>query len=194
MERYPEPVSKQAALLLVPLALFATACGSSTSSATSTPSTPAGTTPAATAAPSSSVALSAKTIAGVGTVLVNGQGRTLYTFAPDNAKRVTCTGGCAAVWPPLTIAAGQKPSVAGGVNASLVSSDPNPSGGRVVTYGGWPLYVYTGDPTAGTDHGEGINSSGGLWYVIGPSGKVVKPTSGSSSSGSGAYSSGGSGY
>jgi hypothetical protein len=44
------------------------------------------------------------------------------------------------------------------------------------------------DPNPGTDHGQGINSSGGLWYVIAPSGTVVKHKSG------GAYSSGGSGY
>jgi predicted lipoprotein with Yx(FWY)xxD motif len=121
-------------------------------------------------------------------VLVNGQGRTLYTFVPDADKRVTCVGGCASVWPPLAIGAGQKPAVSGGVKASLVSSDPNPSGGQVVTYNGWPLYLYVADPNAGTENGQGINLNGGLWYVIAPSGTVVKSKSGSSKG------SGGSGY
>jgi hypothetical protein len=72
--------------------------------------------------------------------------------------------------------------MSGGVQASLVSSDTNPAGGSVVTYHGWPLYLYVADPTAGTDHGEGINSGGGLWYVISASGKVITKASSSSSS------------
>lgn len=181
------------ALLLVPLALVAAACGSSSSSSsksTSAASTPAST---ATAAPSSgaSVALSTRTLPGLGTVLVNGQGRTLYTFKPDKASKVTCVGGCASAWPPLSVSSGQKPAMSGGIRASLVSSDPNPSGGRVVTYAGWPLYLYVADPTAGSDHGQAINSSGGLWYVISPSGKVI--TKGTSS-GSGGPGSGGGAY
>lgn len=129
-----------------------------------------------------SVALSARTLKGLGTVLVNGQGRTLYTFAPDHAKKVSCTGSCAVVWPPLKIASGQKPSVSGGVNASLVSSLPDPSGGRVVTYKGWPLYTYQVDQQPGTFHGQGLDSAGGRWYAIQPSGvqitKQVKQTTG----------------
>ena len=179
--------------VIVPLAMLAAACGSSSSSssASSTSTPAAASTTSSTAAPATStVTLSTKSLPGVGSVLVNGQGRTLYIFVPDNAKKVTCTGGCASVWPPLAIAAGQKPTVSGGVNASLVSSDPNPSGGDVVTYKGWTLYLYVADPGAGTDHGEGVNSGGGLWYVIAPSGQVVKVKSASSSAGS----SGGTGY
>jgi len=184
------------ALLLVPLALVAAACGSSSNSnkstSAATSSTPASTSSAASTS-NGSVALSTRTLPGLGTVLVNGQGRTLYTFAPDKGSKVTCVGGCAAVWPPLKISAGQKPTMSGGVHASLVSSDSSPAGGQVVTYAGWPLYLYVADPTAGTDHGQGINSSGGLWYVISPSGKVITKASSSgtgTSTGSGGSSSG----
>jgi predicted lipoprotein with Yx(FWY)xxD motif len=131
---------------------------------------------------------------GVGSVLVNGQGRTLYIFVPDAAKKVTCVGSCASIWPPLAIGAGQKPAVSGGVKASLVSSDPNPSGGQVVTYNGWPLYLYVADPKAGTDNGQGINLNGGLWYVIAPSGTVVKVKSGGSATSTTPSYGGGSGY
>lgn len=118
-------------------------------------------------------------------MLVNAQGRTLYVFIPDSAKKVTCVGACATVWPPLAIGAGEKAAASGGVKASLVSSDPNPSGGRVVTYAGWPLYLYVADPNPGTDKGQGISSSGGLWYVIAPSGTVVKGKAGSTTTHSG---------
>jgi predicted lipoprotein with Yx(FWY)xxD motif len=194
-------VRRSSAFLIVPLALLAGACGSSSSS-TSTKSTAAAAPTTSTTTPATAtVALTTRTLPGVGAVLVNGQGRTLYVFVPDHAKKVTCVGGCASVWPPLAISSGQKPAVSGGVQASLVSSDPDPSGGNVVTYGGWPLYLYVADPTAGTDHGQGVNSSGGLWYVIGASGKVVKSGSSavagggsSTTTGGGGYSSGGSGY
>jgi predicted lipoprotein with Yx(FWY)xxD motif len=177
----------------VPLAVVAAECGNSSSSSKSTPAATSSTPTSSSAAPSSSgsVTLSTRTLPGVGAVLVNAQGRTLYTFAPDKATKVTCVGACASVWPPLSAPSGQKPTGSGGVHASLISSDPNPSGGQIVTYAGWPLYLYVADPTAGSDHGEAINSSGGLWYVISPSGKVVTKASGSgsgrSSSGGGAY-------
>ena len=157
------------AILIAPVALLAAACGSSSKSSTSTATTTTGSsTPA-----SSSVQIAAKTLPGLGTVLVNGKGRTLYVFKPDNAKKVTCVGQCASIWPPLAISAAQKPATTGAVKASLVSSDPDPSGGRVVTYDGWPLYLYVSDPTPGTAHGQAINSAGGLWYVISPSGTVI---------------------
>jgi predicted lipoprotein with Yx(FWY)xxD motif len=128
------------------------------------------------------VALGVKNVSGLGPVLVNGEGRTLYVFAPDHGKKVTCTGQCAAVWPPLKVASGQKPSVSGAVKASLVSSDTDPAGGSVVTYNGWPLYLYVADPTPGTAHGQALNSSGGLWYVISPSGQIIKKKGGAASS------------
>jgi hypothetical protein len=80
------------------------------------------------------------------------------------------------------------------VKASLVSSDPNPSGGQVVTYAGWPLYLYVADPKAGTDNGQGINLNGGLWYVMAPSGTVVKSKSGGSAASSAPSYGGGSSY
>jgi predicted lipoprotein with Yx(FWY)xxD motif len=160
--------------MIIPVVLLLAACGSSSNTTTSA----AGSAGSG----SSSVSLSTRAIKGLGTVVVNSQGRTLYTFAPDKAKKVTCTGSCAVVWPPLKIGAGQKASVSGGLKSSLVSSAPDPSGGRVVTYNGWPLYLYQVDQVAGTDHGQALESSGGLWYAIAPSGeqitKKVKQTTG----------------
>ena len=117
--------------------------------------------------------ISTRTISAVGTVLVNGQGKTLYVFKPDQAKKVTCTGSCAAVWPPVTLGSGAKPAASGGVKASLLASDPNPSGGSVVTYNGWPLYAYVADTAPGSARGQAVNLNGGVWYVMSPSGQPV---------------------
>jgi predicted lipoprotein with Yx(FWY)xxD motif len=70
-------------------------------------------------------------------------------FVPDKHRRVTCVRTCAAVWPPLELPAGAKPIAKGGVKAALLGIDPDPQGGRVVTYAGWPLYTYVADKAPG---------------------------------------------
>src|SRR5437763_11742973 len=110
----------------------------------------------------------------LGVILVNGAGRTLYMFVPDKQKKVTCKGSCAVIWPPLKIKAGHRPTAGGAAKKSLLGTDPNPSGGRVVTYNHWPLYTYITDHKPGQATGQGVNNSGGLWYVLSPSGKVIK--------------------
>jgi predicted lipoprotein with Yx(FWY)xxD motif len=137
-----------------------------TSAATTTPSTPA--TPATT----KSIGLAVRTLPTVGAVLVNAEGHTLYTFAPDQHAKVTCVSSCATVWPPLKLTSGA-PAGSPQLKSSLLSSDPDSEGGSVVTYGGWPLYTYVGDGSAGQDSGQGIEANGGRWYVIAPSGKVI---------------------
>jgi predicted lipoprotein with Yx(FWY)xxD motif len=110
----------------------------------------------------------------LGTVLVNSKGLTLYMFVPDHQKKVTCKGTCAATWPPLKVKKGQKPTAGGAARKKLLGTDPNPGGGRVVTYNKWPLYTYILDTKPGQAMGQRTNLNGGLWYVLSPSGKVIK--------------------
>ncbi len=116
----------------------------------------------------------ARSLHGVGTVLVTSKGYALYMFVRDGRKRVTCTGYCASTWPPLKVAVGQRPVAGPGVRQSLLGTDPDPAGGRVITYAGWPLYTYTSDVQAGQVTGQGINLNGGVWYLMRPSGTPVK--------------------
>jgi predicted lipoprotein with Yx(FWY)xxD motif len=124
----------------------------------------------------SSKAATVKTrkIEGLGKVLVNSHGYTLYMFVPDHHKRVTCTGTCAKLWPPLKLKKGHKPTAGGAARKSLLGTDKNPSGGRVVTYAHWPLYTYVADTKPGQAKGQALNLNGGLWYVLSPAGKVIK--------------------
>ncbi len=122
----------------------------------------------------SAVVISTRTLTSLGTVLVNGQGHTLYMFVPDKQKKVTCVRGCAVAWPPVKIAAGVKATAKGSAEAKLLSSDADPAGGRVVTYNGWPLYTWAGDRAAGQATGQALNANGGLWYVLSPTGQVIK--------------------
>ncbi len=135
------------------------------------PTTPTGTTTTASGA-AKSISLSVRTLPNVGAVLVNDEGHTLYTFMPDQHSKVTCVSSCAAVWPPLKLASGET-ATGPQLKASLLSSDPDPEGGSVLTYAGWPLYTYEADSAAGQNNGQAVEANGGHWYVIAPSGKVI---------------------
>jgi predicted lipoprotein with Yx(FWY)xxD motif len=139
-------------------------------SSTAAAPTAATTTPSASA--TKSISLSVRTLPTVGAVLVNADGRTLYTFTPDNHAKVTCVSSCATLWPPLKLASGES-ATAPQLKASLLGSDPDPEGGSVVTYAGWPLYTYEADSAAGQDNGQALEANGGRWYAIAPSGKVI---------------------
>jgi predicted lipoprotein with Yx(FWY)xxD motif len=119
------------------------------------------------------IAVNAAPAGTLGTVLVTNKGFALYMFAPDAARHVTCTGGCATSWPPLLVHAGETVAAGPGVQAGLLGTAPNPGGGRVVTYRGWPLYTYLGDAAPGHPAGQGADDDGGYWYVMRPSGQIV---------------------
>ena len=104
----------------------------------------------------------------------------------DAHSRVTCTGSCASFWPPLKWKGSGKPKAGGAAKSSLLGSDRNPAGGRVVTYNHWPLYTFSGDSGPGVAKGQGLTSFGGTWYVLSGSGNpVTSSQSGNASSGGG---------
>ncbi len=166
------------ALLTLTIVALVAGCGggsSSSSTSASGASSTSSTSPAAGTSTSSgaTVEVGTKNVAGLGTILVNAKGQTLYMFAPDKAQQVTCTDQCAAVWPPLELPDGGKAVASGAAKSKLLDSDPNPAGGQVVTYAGWPLYTYVADSSPGQATGQALNLNGGLWYVLSPSGKVI---------------------
>ncbi len=115
------------------------------------------------------VTVEARDIRGLGEALVDGQGRTLYMFPPDAGSQVTCTGGCTGIWPPLVISTKDKPTAGPGIIAADLGTlrDPN-TGAYIVTYGGFPLYRYSGDMEAGAANGQGLFLNGGPWYAVDP--------------------------
>lgn len=114
-------------------------------------------------------------VGGVGTVVVDGQGYTLYLFEPDNHGAPTCTGSCAAAWPPLLLPSGvAAPRAGSGTGPALLGTVKSPGGGVQVTYGGWPMYHWVGDTRPGVATGEGLNNFGGLWYALSPAGNAVR--------------------
>jgi predicted lipoprotein with Yx(FWY)xxD motif len=128
------------------------------------------------AAPSASVSLSASASVGVrstglGSILTDAQGRTVYLFSRDSGASSSCDTSCAAVWPPLTTAGA---ALAGnGASASLVATTTRHDGSKQVTYNGHPLYYYVGDRNPGDTTGQNLDQFGGGWYVVSPAGAQI---------------------
>lgn len=119
----------------------------------------------------------------IGTIIVTGQGRTLYMFAADKHGKSACYGQCANYWPPLLTSG--KPTAGKGAKASLLGTTRRKDGKLQVTYNGHPLYTYVSDTKAGQATGQGLNLSGGLWWAISPAGALDKTKA--SSGGGGGY-------
>ena len=181
--------------LLLGAAIAVAACGASGTTASGSGSSPSsGTAGSAGSSPSSAVTVSAKNVPGVGTVLVNGQGQTLYLLTSEKGGKITCTGsnGCTKIWPEITLPQGTTAAKASaGVTSSLLATVKDASGNPEVTYNGWPLYTYAADSGPGVAHGQGIATFGGTWYVLNASGDPVtgnsQPSGSASSSSSAGY-------
>jgi predicted lipoprotein with Yx(FWY)xxD motif len=126
------------------------------------------------------VALVATASTGLGTILVNGTGRSVYEFARDTGSTSTCDGGCASIWPPLVAPDTLPPSLPG-VSGQL-GSTTRTDGSRQLTIAGHPVYTYSGDNAPGDTNGQGIQLNGGVWNVVSPAGSPVTGSGPSSSS------------
>jgi predicted lipoprotein with Yx(FWY)xxD motif len=160
-----------AGALLVVAALAVAGCGGggSSNASSGTPKTASGA--AATVGVSSE---------GLGDILVNSQGRTLYLFTKDSGAMSECSSACAVNWPPQRVTG--KPTTGSGASAALVSTTSRPGGAKQLTYNGHPLYRFKGDTSAGDTNGQGLNAFGGSWYALSPSGDQVstQPSGGGS--------------
>jgi len=100
--------------------------------------------------------------------------RTLYTLSFDGPNMTTCTGPCAAFWPPLLTS---RRALAGrGVSQRLIGTLRRPDGSLQVTYRGHPVYRFSFDlgfeAPAGLIRGEYLidPAASGVWYTVTPRG------------------------
>jgi predicted lipoprotein with Yx(FWY)xxD motif len=171
----PLPLLGAAAALLLAAACGSGGYGASSSSSSSKAA------PAKAAATSSTVHAATSDS---GKILVDGQGRAMYAFAADSKGRSACSGACLTYWPPVK--ASDKPATdTAGVTATfgvLKRSD----GTAQLTADGRPMYTYVGDSKPGATTGQGKNLSGGLWWVVSPSGSLIKGDAAKASAATGA--------
>ncbi len=127
-------------------------------------------TPPSTEAPSAGgVLIKVAQKEGLGTFLVDSQGRALYLFLADTPTRSACTGGCAKKWPPLLTSG--MPQASEGVDASKLGTLVRDDGTTQVTYNGHPLYYFADDNQAGDTKGQGV---GNKWYLVSPDGEPLR--------------------
>jgi predicted lipoprotein with Yx(FWY)xxD motif len=174
-------------LMIAALALGLAACANNSSSSAGGNPYGGGATSAPPMASGAATIQTAK-VPGVGTVLTNGDGMTLYLFEADTGTTSTCTGACAQSWPPETTSGNATGTM--GATSSMLGTTTRDDGSTQVTYNGHPLYTYAGDTSSGTASGQGINAFGGLWYVVNTAGDAVKGGGGGGGGNSG-YGSGG---
>lgn len=158
------PIRSLAAITGVSLAVAA--CGSSAPSSSHKGSSSHKASSAATVATTK--------VSGYGTVLATSKGAPLYLLSTDPSGGSSCNDSCAKQWPPLTVSG--KPSAGSGVNAALLSTFKRSDGSEQVTYGGQALYTHPGLSASAV---AGTAADGGIWYLVSPSGKPIKSTTGS---------------
>ena len=128
------------------------------------------------AAKDPATSFSVANVSGVGNVVVDGKGRTVYVLTSAGKQNVPCTdaSGCTDVWPDLALPDGTSAAtVGGGLHASLLGTELA-DGETYPTYNGYLLYEYSGDSGPGKARGEGLMSYGGTWYVLSPAGMPVR--------------------
>ncbi len=101
---------------------------------------------------------------GLGMVLVDSKGMTLYDFQKDNGTESSCYGECAQAWPPLLTKGEPQPS--NGADASLLGTTERKDGTMQVTYNDHPLYGFVGDKAPGEANGNDVEAFGGEWYAL----------------------------
>jgi predicted lipoprotein with Yx(FWY)xxD motif len=162
--------------------LVLAACGSSGRvSAPSATAHSAGATDTATSVPPGA-AFTAAGVPGLGTVVVDERGYTVYVLTSADHQNVPCddASGCTKVWPDLPLPDGASTARAGsGMQASRLGTLKLSDGRTYPTYGGWLMYEFTGDTGPAEGHGEGISSFGGTWLALNPAGNPVASPTGS---------------
>ncbi len=109
---------------------------------------------------------------GLGRIVADAHGRSLYLFEKDTRRHSACSGACAAYWPPLLTHG--KPVARDGAKQALLGTIKRSNGSLQVTYAGHPLYRFVQDTKRGETTGEGSTLFGAGWDALTPAGKKIE--------------------
>ena len=136
-----------------------------------------------------------RAVDGVGTILANADGMTLYVSDPEKDGTIKCVDGCADFW--LPVQADSAPASIPGVSGTL-GVVSRPDGSKQLTLDGQPLYTFSQDHAPGSAKGDGFEDdfqgTHFKWHVISSDGSAAGTATSSSGSGSDGDSGGGYGY
>jgi predicted lipoprotein with Yx(FWY)xxD motif len=141
--------------------------------------------------------ISVRKLPGVGTVLVDRSGKTLYSAQQEADGKIICTGGCLGFWFPVRVAAGAALHAPSGVTGAL-GTVHRPGGMSQLTVNGRPLYTFRLDQVPGQVHGNNFTDTFGgtsfTWHALTTSGEPAGTGSQQDNSGGYSYQSGSPGY
>ncbi|WP_163509732.1 COG4315 family predicted lipoprotein [Fodinicola acaciae] len=103
-------------------------------------------------------AVSTRTVAGIGTVLTDSSGKTLYFADQEAGGKVVCTASCLAIWQPVIATSDP---VSGNVPGKLATVKRPDNGKSQVTYDGKPLYTFQVDGGPGDAKGNAAKDTFG---------------------------------
>lgn len=121
--------------------------------------------------------ISARMLPGIGSVLVDRTGKTVYSPEQEAHGTIKCTGSCLSFWFPVTVAAGSVPRAPRGVHGVLATIH-RPGGLTQLTYNGRPLYTFRLDQAPGQAHGNDFTDHFGgtsfTWHAVTTSGAPAR--------------------
>ena len=109
----------------------------------------------------------------LGSIIVDGDGYTIYMFRPAARNVSNCEGQCLTAWPPVKLGKGEtlaNVATSAGLRRSLLGVAMREDGSRQVTYDGRPLYWWFQDTKAGDLKGQWVNNA---WWVMDDQGTPV---------------------
>jgi predicted lipoprotein with Yx(FWY)xxD motif len=108
----------------------------------------------------------------LGTVVVDGEGMTVYVFDRDTPGSGTssCSGECLVAWPPV-VAESESPTVDGVTGE--IGTITRDAGTLQVTLEGWPLHYWQDDAAPGDTTGQAAND---VWWVVSPDDTKITST------------------
>jgi predicted lipoprotein with Yx(FWY)xxD motif len=125
-------------------------------------------------------------------VLVDADGRALYSPEEEQSGKVLCTGSCASIWKPVPASEGT-----GAPSDLMLGEVDRPDGEKQLTYKGAPLYSFT-EEGPGELTGDGFKDSFGstdfTWHAATTSASSGSSGGGGSQDSSGGAAGGGGGY
>lgn len=166
-----QPVLRRGAAVsgLAAAAVLVAACGSPSGNAAG--SGYGGSTGSTAAA---NTAVSARHLSGIGSVLVNSSGMTIYSLKTPRETNGTikCTGSCTSFWFPVTASSA---SLSDSGLPGKLGTVHRPDGKTQLTYDGMPLYTFRLDTAPGQVHGnnytDSFNGTSFTWQAVTASGK-----------------------
>jgi len=124
--------------------------------------------------------ISTRMVTGIGMVLTDQSGKTLYSPQQEAHGAIKCTGSCLSFWLPVTVSSQAKPGADSALDGTLGSIQRSDDHSRQLTYNGKPLYTFRLDDGPGQAHGNNFADQFGgetfNWEAVTASGTAATPS------------------